>query len=56
MARQKAKRKRKSVLRPGWFSAARELGCTYSHLRRVLLGERESKSLLARYNALKREQ
>lgn len=34
-------------------SAAPELGVSPSHLRKVLNGERQSPSLLARYNALK---
>ncbi len=51
MARQKTKRK--LVKRPGLFQAAELLGTNYSHLRRVVIGQRESKSLLARYRALK---
>jgi hypothetical protein len=34
-------------------SAAEKLGCNPSHLRKVIAGERDSASLLARYNALK---
>jgi hypothetical protein len=35
------------------MAAALQLGVTYSHLRRVLAGQRHSKSLLARYRTLK---
>jgi hypothetical protein len=49
MAGQQAKRK--LVKRPGLFRAAQELDCNYSHLRRVVIGQRESKSLLTRYRA-----
>jgi hypothetical protein len=38
--------------RPGLAPAAAELGCTYSHLRRVILGERPS-PLLTLYRAWK---
>jgi hypothetical protein len=34
-------------------SAARQLGCHHTHLMRVLRGDRESRSLLARYTQLK---
>jgi hypothetical protein len=34
------------------LKAAEALGCNYSHLRRVVIGQRESKSLMARYLAL----
>lgn len=51
MARQIATR-RQYLHRPGVNAAAEMLGCTYSHLRRVLAGERQSKSLLNRYNSL----
>jgi hypothetical protein len=44
--------KRKYQPWPGAFAAASELAVTYSHLRRVLAGERKSRSLLARYRAL----
>ena len=36
-------------------AAARELGCTYHHLRRVAIGKAKSPALLARYHALKRQ-
>jgi transcriptional regulator with XRE-family HTH domain len=42
--------------RPGRRSlrqAARDLGVNHGHLSRVLRGERESRSLLARYEAWK---
>ena len=51
MARQRAKRN--LVKRPGLLEAAAALGCNYSHLRRVVIGARPSKSLMARYRALK---
>jgi len=54
MARQA--KKRKLVKRPGLIAAANALGCTYSHLRRCLLGERQSVSLLQKYRQLKRAQ
>jgi hypothetical protein len=34
---------------------ARTLGVTHSHLWRVLMGQRDSKPLLARYRALQRK-
>lgn len=52
MARQLAK-KRSCRRLPGVMAAARELGCDYSHLRRVVLGLRESRSLMKRYATLK---
>jgi hypothetical protein len=48
--------KRKHVFRPGLFQAAKELGCNYSHLRRVVIGERVSVRLMKRYQALKASQ
>jgi hypothetical protein len=48
-------KKRRYRTRPGAVKAALELGVTYSHLRRVLAGERPSKRLLARYKSLKAE-
>lgn len=54
MARQCAQQK--YVRRPGLVTAARDLGCTLSHLRRVVIGERESRSLLRRYRAWKKQQ
>jgi len=48
--------KRKFVYHPGVFQAAKELGCNYSHLRRVVIGERVSKSLMRRFQAWKRTQ
>ncbi len=43
--------RRKYVHRPGLAAAAEQLGCTYSHLRRVVMGERIT-PLLDRYHAL----
>jgi hypothetical protein len=54
MARQR--RKRKLVFRPGLMEASHQLGVTYSHLRRVIIGERQGKSLLRRYAALNKAQ
>jgi len=51
MARIQAKRK--FIYHPGVFQAAKELGCNYSHLRRVVIGERVSKSLMRRFRAWK---
>jgi thiamine monophosphate synthase len=51
MACQKTKR-RKYRPRPGAVAAALQLGVTYSHLRRVLARERQSRSLLERCRAL----
>lgn len=48
--------KRKLTPRPGWFQAAQDIGCDYSHLRRVLIGERQSKSLTAKFRAWQRSQ
>jgi len=42
--------------RPGWDAAARALSVSYSHLRRVLCRERDSKSLRARFRAWQRQQ
>ena len=39
----------------GIRQAARDLDCCYSHLSRVLSGERQSASLLARYEDWARE-
>jgi len=44
--------KRKYVRNDGLVAVAKKLGCTMSHLRRVVIGERESRSLMARYAAL----
>jgi len=49
MARRIAKRK--YVRRPGLVAAAAALDCDMSHLRRVLTGDRISKSLRSRYRA-----
>jgi hypothetical protein len=49
-------KKRKYRPRPGAVAAALQLGVTYSHLRRILAGQRASKSLLAKYLALKADQ
>ena len=46
-------RKRKYQQRPGAVAVAANLGVTYSHWRRVLAGERRSRSLVARYESLK---
>jgi hypothetical protein len=35
--------------------AARDLGCCYSHLSRVLRGERSSRRLLVRYAAWRKD-
>lgn len=53
MARQKPKR-RSYVRRAGLLAAAKELGCDYSHLRRVVSGERTSRALANRYRSWKR--
>jgi hypothetical protein len=56
MVQMAAKRqRRKYTTRPGLTEAAAALQCTYSHLRRVILGERPS-SLLAKYRALQSSQ
>jgi hypothetical protein len=47
--------RRKYVNRPGLSEAARALDCTYSHLRRVVMGERPS-PLLKRYRIFKSSQ
>jgi hypothetical protein len=52
MARHTTK-ERKYRPRPGAVAAPLRLGVTYSHLRRVLAGERESRSLVERYLALR---
>lgn len=49
-------KKRKWRPWPGAMAAAKDLAVTYSHLRRVLCGERQSKKLLGRYAALKADQ
>jgi hypothetical protein len=49
-------KKRKWRPWPGAVLSAAQLAVTYSHLRRVLSGERQSRSLLARYAALKPDQ
>ncbi len=54
MARQQAKRK--LVRRPGLAEASRVLGCTLSHLRRVVIGERQSRRLTERLRAWRAEQ
>jgi hypothetical protein len=41
---------------PGLRDAAKALGVSYGHLRLCLVGQRESKSLLARYNDLNSSQ
>ncbi|HLX69448.1 MAG TPA: hypothetical protein VKV04_07465 [Verrucomicrobiae bacterium] len=40
--------------RPGLSEAAKQLGCTYQHLRLCVIGARSSKSLLKKYHALQR--
>jgi hypothetical protein len=52
MARLSGK-KRRYQWRPGLVAAARKLGCEYSHLRRVVIQERRSKSLIRRYRWIK---
>ena len=54
MARHANRRKTRRL--PGMKAAAKDLGCDYSHLRRVVLGLRESRSLMRRYTALKADQ
>lgn len=48
--------KRSYQRRPGIISAARELGCSYGHLRMCVAGDRQSEKLLARFRAWKRQQ
>ena len=48
--------KRKQVRRPGLVEAAREFGCTLSHLRRVVIGERASRRLTKRLTAWRARQ
>lgn len=55
MARQKAQR-RAYKRRAGLLAAAKNLRCNYSHLRRVVCGERRSRALLNRLRTLKRQQ
>jgi hypothetical protein len=40
----------------GWVEAAKAIGCTASHLRRVIIGERRSKSLKRKFRAWRRAQ
>lgn len=47
MARQKPTRS--NVRRPGLRAAAKDLAVNYSHLRRVVIGDRSSVSLMTRY-------
>jgi hypothetical protein len=56
MARALQQKKRKYQSWPGAVAAAAELCVTYSHLRRILAGERQSRSLLSRYRSLSAEQ
>ena len=49
-------KKRKWRPWPGAMAAAKDLGVTYSHLRRVLAGERQSQTILRQLRALKAEQ
>jgi len=44
------------IKHPGLVADARALGVSYPHLWMVLEGRRESKSLMARYKALKTSQ
>jgi len=44
------------IKHPGLIADAEALNVTYQHLFKVLEGQRESKSLLARYKALKAAQ
>jgi len=55
MARPKPKR-RAYVRRARLLAAAKALGRNYSHLRRVVCGERSSRSLMNRFRAWKRQQ
>jgi len=55
MARKKANRK-PYQRRTGMQVAAIQLGVSYGHLRRCVIGERQSRSLLSRYRALKSTQ
>ena len=54
MARQRTIKKQ--IRRPRYVEAAKALDCTLSHLRRVVIGERESRSLLKRYRAWRKGQ
>lgn len=54
MARHTAKRRQ--TPRPGLLAAAEALETNYSHLRRVVIGERKSRSLLKRYRQWKSDQ
>lgn len=38
--------------RPGLKAAAKQLGCTYQHLRLCVIGQRKSHSLMQRYENL----
>lgn len=49
-----ANTKRSYQKHPGVMQAARDLGCSYWHLRRVVNGERESKSLTKKFRAWQR--
>lgn len=46
-------KKRSYVRRRGALQAAEALGVSYGHLRLVVTGQRESKSLLTRYRTWK---
>jgi hypothetical protein len=46
------KTKKRQVVRLSLRRAAEKLNCEHSHLRRVLIGERSSRSLLQRYREL----
>lgn len=54
MARTNAKREYRR--RPGLRTAAKDLAVSYSHLRRVVIGDRTSVSLMIRYDTWKRQQ
>ncbi|MFO1487847.1 MAG: hypothetical protein U1F65_05155 [Verrucomicrobiota bacterium] len=56
MTRRKSSKKRTNQRRPGLIAAAKELGCSYGHLRLCVAGQRVSVSLMTRYEALKAEQ
>jgi hypothetical protein len=43
------------IKRPGMKAAAKKLGCTYHHLRRVAIGAVKSPALFARYKALQNQ-
>lgn len=56
MTRKTTNLKRRNKRWPGLKSAAETLGVSYGHLRLCASGQRESKSLLSRFHALKSRQ